>query len=126
EQSIVRWTPEACESERQSLSLLSERIKLSIAQLQALAGQPAPATTNPQRPPSLSCTSQTLGDQTRTTCEPEPTFGSAGRAGFYAMQQAQAQQAAAARYAAAQGQVRAQQAEFDRRFQELESNCRAR
>jgi hypothetical protein len=121
----ARWTGQACESERQSLSLLSEQIRL---QLQALAAQsPAGSTTQSNgTPSSYRCDSSTHGSQTTTTCEPEAKYASPGAAFSQAFEQSMTQQTAQKRWDAMAALIRSQQNQFDARIEEWNSHCATR
>ena len=100
---VARWTPDTCDSARQTLSLLSQRINQSLTQLQILSAMPPVYHVNP----------------------PPPIEGS-GAAAARALQEALAQRAAASRFDAVTAQIQTQQNEFDTRVRELESNCTKR
>jgi len=121
----ARWTPDTCDSERQSLSLLSERINQTVAQLQALAALPQPGPTA-KASPTYRCNSDSLGSQTTTTCRPDAGYVSPGAAFSNALEDSLAKREAARRFDALAARVQTQQNQFDTRFREWESHCTKR
>jgi hypothetical protein len=118
---VARWTADTCDSERQSLSLLSERINQTIAQLQALAALP-PRIVQPPASSTYRCDSDSLGSQTTTTCRPGMVYVSPGAAFSDALSESLAEQ----RQNALAAQVQTQQNQFDTRVRAWESNCTKR
>jgi hypothetical protein len=125
---LAQWTSDACESERQSLSLLSERVKQDIAQLQVLATMPTigSTATSPTPPPTYRCDSSTLGSRTTATCEPEARYTSPGAAAAQAFEQSMAEQTAQKRWDALAAPVRAEQSQFNARMGAWNSHCASR
>jgi hypothetical protein len=124
---VAQWTADTCDSEHQSLSLLSERINKTIAQLQALAALPPPGSTA-KAPPTYRCDSDSLGSRTTTTCQPDTGFVyvSPGAAFTNSLSQSLAERAADSRFDGLAAQVQTQQNQFDTRFLEWESHCTKR
>jgi hypothetical protein len=100
----ARWTADACESERQSFSVLSERINQSIAQLKILAALPPPHIGPREIVPGSSPAAE----------------------GYFGYQNELLRQQAAARVASATKQVKTQQERFDTQFLEWQSHCTQR
>jgi hypothetical protein len=126
---VARWTADTCNAEHQSLSLLSERINQTVAQLQALTALPPPGSTakaSPTYPPTYRCNSDSSGSQTTTTCRPDGDsyhVVSPAQAFSDSLSQSLAEHAAASRFNALAAQVQTQQNQFDTRFRAWESHC---
>ncbi len=114
------WSAIACQTEGQSLAMLSQQIDRGILQLQQLAGG-SPSAPTRNSPPSYTCKD---GLNNTVKCEPDyqgPLSGAGGMA--QALQQTLDRKRADARFERLAAQLQSQQADFQTRSDLWRENC---